>query len=170
MGRDDRLDGRHWQEWEKTVWHLEDQMAVISSGERWQSRLRFPECYSWVLFTSQTVTPLLSFCCFTKPSNLSTQTWGFWVLAHGTEGPGEWIPVEMIKGQGAGIVPWKFQPISSTFTPWKNLISVLFGVAPSPGGLLLSTLAPKWAAFTLTCVLNIVSQYHSYTFHIKIPL
>ncbi len=28
----------------------------------------------------------------------------------------------------------------------------------------------KMASFTLTCVLNIVSQYHSYTFHIKIPL
>ncbi len=35
----------------------------------------------------------------------------------------------------------------------------------SPRVFLLSILAPKWAASTLTCV----PKYHSYTFHIKIP-
>ena len=47
----------------------------------WQSRsrsggeiigTRCPECRRWVLFTCQVVTPSLSFCCFTEPSNLST--------------------------------------------------------------------------------------------------
>ncbi len=137
-------------------------MALTSS--KWT---RF--CHQWVLFTCQFVTLSLSFCCFTKPSHLLTQTRGFCMLAHSARGPGEWIPLEIVC-LWVQILPWKFQPISSTFTPSKSHISVLLGVAPSPGGLLLSTLAPKWAALTLTCVLNIVSQYHSYTFQNKIPL
>ncbi len=53
-------------------------------------------------------------------------------------------------------------------TPSQSQISLLFGMAPSPGAFLLSTLAPKWVA-CVPCVLNIVSQYYIYTFHIKIP-
>ena len=83
----------------------------------------------WVLFTCQSVTLSLPFCCFMERSNLSTQTWGFWVLAHGAGGLGEWIPVEMV-GQGVRILLQKFQPISSTFTPWKSQIPVLFGMGP----------------------------------------
>ncbi len=49
----------------------------------------------------------------------------------------------------------------------SNFSSVWHG--PSPGGLLLSIQAPKWAALILTNVLNIVSQYHIYVSHIKIP-
>ncbi len=44
----------------------------------------------------------------------------FCMLAHSAGGPGEWIPVEMV-GQGVWIPPWKFQQISSMFTPWKRL-------------------------------------------------
>ncbi len=98
-------------------------------GMTWTAS-RFPNCHRWVLFTCQSVTQSLSFCCFTEPSYLSTQTWVFWVPAHDVGGPGEWITVEMLD-QGAGIVPWKFQPISSTFTPSKSH-SVLFGVPPPP--------------------------------------
>ncbi len=128
-----------------------------------------PECHWWVLFTCQIVTPSLSFCCFTEPSNLLAWTRGFCMLAHSVRGPGGWIPLENVC-LWVQIVPWKFQPISFTFTPSKSHLSVLFGVAPSPGGFLLSTLAPKWAVLTLTCVLDIMSQYHIYTFHIKILL
>ncbi len=113
--------------------------------------------------------PVTLFCCFTEASNLLTQTQGFCMLAHSAGGLGEWIPPENVC-LWVQIVPWKFQPISSTFTPSKSQISLLYGMGPPPDGLLLSTLAPKWAAFTLTCVLNFVSQYHSYTVHIEIPL
>ncbi len=59
-------------------------------------------------------------------------------------------PAKMM-GQGAGIVPWKFQSISLTVSPWKSQICV----PPNPVGFILSTLAPKWAAPTL----NLCSQY-----------
>ncbi len=49
----------------------------------------------------------------------TTQTRFFCMLAHSAGGSGEWIPVEMV-GQGVRILPWKFQPISSTFTPLKK--------------------------------------------------
>ncbi len=55
--------------------------------------MRCPECHQWVLFTCQIVTPLLSFCCFTEPSNLSTRTWGFCMLARSVRGPGGFIPL-----------------------------------------------------------------------------
>ncbi len=56
------------------------------------------------------------------------------------------------------------------FYPLKrpDFFSVWHG-PPPPGSFLLSIEAPKWAAWTLTSVLNIVSQHHIYTFHIKIP-
>ncbi len=63
--------------------------------------------------------------------------------------------------------------ISANFIPVYPLKELYFRSVwhdPPPGGLLLSTLAPKWAAFTLICVLNIVSQYRIYTSHINIPL
>ena len=61
----------------------------------------------------------------------------------------------------------RFHPL----LPLQKATFVLCLVCPPPsGGLLLSTLVSKWAAPTLTCVLNIVSQYHSNTFHIKILL
>ncbi len=82
-----------------------------------------------VLFTCQVVTSSLPFCSFTEPSNLSTRTQDFWMLAHGAGGPGEWIPLENVC-LWVQIVQWTFQPISSTFTPSKSHISVLFGVPP----------------------------------------
>ncbi len=65
--------------------------------------------------------------------------------------------VEMI-GLEAGIVPQKFQAILSTFSPSKSHFSVLFGMFPPPGGLLLSILAPKWAALSLTQCLRVPHQ------------
>ncbi len=94
----------------------------------------------------------------------------FLLLAHRAGGPGEWIPLENVC-LWVQILPWKFQFISSMITPWKNQISLLFGMPPPPlVASLFSILVPKWASLTLTCVLNIVSQYQIYTFHIKIPL
>ena len=61
----------------------------------------------WVFFTCQIVTPSLSFCSFTEPSNLSTRTRGFCMLAHGTRGPGKWIPLENVC-LWVRILPWKF--------------------------------------------------------------
>ena len=53
-----------------------------------------------------------------------------------------------------------------TFTPSKSQISLLFGMAPSPGGLLLSTLPPKWAALTLTqCTQHCVPVAHLHIPH-----
>ncbi len=127
-----------------------------------QHEARCPNCHRWVLSTCQVVTPLLSFGCFTERSNLSTQTQGFCMLTHSTGGPEEWILVGMV-GQGVQILPWKFQPISSTFTPSKSHFSFLFGVPPTPGGLLLSILALKWVASTLNlCTQHCVplSQLH----------
>ncbi len=138
-------------------------LITLSSSESWHSGC--PKCRRWVLFTGQVVTPLLTFHCFTKPSNLLTPTWVFCMLAHGAEGPGEWIPWENVC-LWVQILPWKFQPISSTFTPWKSHISVLFGMAPPPGGLLLSILAPKWAALTLTlCTEHCVPVSHLHVPH-----
>ncbi len=115
---------------------------------------RFCDCCWRVLFTCQSVTPLLTFCSFTAHSNLSPKTQNFCMLAHGNRGPREWISVEM-KGLGAGIVPWKFQ------SPWKSQISFLFVTPSSPGGFLLNTLAPKWAALTLTlCTQHCVPVSH----------
>ncbi len=127
----------------------EQENAVINSSSVQIASLRecshplpsCPHCRRRILFTSQIVTLSLSFRCFTRPSNLSTQTRGFCMLTHSAGGPGEWILVKMV-GQGVRILPWKFQPISSMLTPWKSLISLLFGMAPSPGDFLLSTLAP----------------------------
>ncbi len=68
---------------------------------------------------------------FTEPSNLSTRTRGFWVLAHGAEWPGERIPLEMVCLVGR-IPPWKFQAISSAFAPWKSQISSPSGMPPPP--------------------------------------
>ena len=53
------------------------------------------------------------------------------------------LHVEMI-GLVAGIVPYKFQAVSSTFSPAKSQISVLFDMPPPPGGFLLSILVPNW--------------------------
>ncbi len=94
-----------------------------------QHKARCPNCRRHVLFTCQIVTLSLSFCCFTECSNLSTQTWGFCMPVHGTGGPGGCNHVEMIDLE-AGIVPWKFQAISSTFSPSKSHFSVLFGMPP----------------------------------------
>ncbi len=69
-----------------------------------QHKARCPNCRRHILFTCQSVTLSLSFCCFTQPSNLSTWTRGF-------------------------CMPWH----------WPS-------------------------------VLNIVSQYHTYTFQIKFSL
>ncbi len=71
--------------------------------------------------------------------------------------------------RGSGFFCKNFSPFHQCLPPWTSQISLLFGMPPSPNGFLLSTLAPKWAASTLTCVLNIVSQYHTYMFHIKMP-
>ncbi len=58
-------------------------------------------------------------------------------------------------GLGAGVDPRKSQSVSSTFPPWKSQISSLFGMLPPPVGLVLSILAPQWAAPTLNhCTQN----------------
>ncbi len=119
---------RHWQERKMAKADL----IRLSSNERRQSGLstsRCPVCRWWVLFTSQSVTLSLSFCCFTEPSNLSTRRRGFCMLAHSAGQLGGWTPQENVC-LWVQIVPWRFQSISSTFTPWKSHISVLFGVPP----------------------------------------
>ncbi len=70
---------------------------------------------------------------FVASPNLATSRPGHAVV-HGAEGPRGWNHVKMI-GLGAGIVPWKFQAILSTFSLSKSQVSVLFGMAPPPGGL-----------------------------------
>ncbi len=142
---------------------------LFDAGDDDLGCLKFSRLSSLSFVACQSVTLALSFCCFPECSNLSTRTRGFCMPGHSAKGPGEWILVEMM-GQGVWTPPWKFQPISSMFNPWKSQISLLFGMAPSPGGFPLSTLAPKWAAFKLPCVLNIVSKCHIYVFYIKIPL
>ncbi len=94
--------------------HLCDQVTKWRQGE--MAGTRFPECRQWVLFTCQIVTLLLSFCCFTEPSNLSTWTQGFCMLVLGAGGSGEWILLENVSLL-VRILAWKFQAVSSTFTP-----------------------------------------------------
>ncbi len=152
-------DDRNGQDLDCLLSHLCDRVTEQQRGKIVGTRC--PECCRWVLFTYRSVTLLLSFCCFTKPSNLSTQTQGFCMCAHSAGGPRGWILLENVC-LWVQIAPWKFQPISFTFTPWKSHISVLFGIPP-PGGLLLSILAPKWAASTLNlCTQHCVpvSQLH----------
>ncbi len=71
----------------------ENDLVVLTSSE-WT---RFPNCCPWVLFTCQIVTPSLSFCCFTEPSNLSTRTRGFCMLAHSAGGT-LWTPALLSAG------------------------------------------------------------------------
>ncbi len=55
--------------------------------------------------------------------------------------------------------PKQIQPISSTFTPSKSLISSLSGVPPSAPCCLLSTVISKWALTTLNfCTQSLVSD------------
>ncbi len=89
---------------------------------------------------------------------------GFCMIAHSAGGPGEWSLVEMM-GQGAGIVPWKFQCISSTFAPCKSLTFSLFGVPPSPVSLTLSILAPKWAAPTM----KLCTEHCAWVSYVHVP-
>ncbi len=92
------------------------------------------------------------------------QTIGLCVVAHSAGGPGEWNLVEMM-GQGTGIIPWKFPSISSMFAPWKSLIFSLFGAPPSLVGLILSILAPKWAAPTM----NLCTEHCAWVSYLRIP-
>ncbi len=57
--------------------------------------------------------------------------WGFCMPGHGARGPGGCNHVEMI-GLEAGIVPWKFHAIASTFPPLKKpLFSPVWHGPPS---------------------------------------
>ncbi len=77
---------------------------------------RFPDCHWWILFTCQNATLSHSFCYFMECSNVSSRTRGFCMLALGTRGSGEWIPLENVS-LWVWIPPWKFHPISSMFAP-----------------------------------------------------
>ena len=147
LKRSERMGPDHWsqKEWENAVIHS---LSVQFAGLRECSH-PLPSCPD---------------CHGREPSNLATWTQGICMLTHSARGPGEWIPVEMVD-LGVQILPWKFQPISSMFTPWKSLISLLFGMAPSPGDFLLSTLAPKWAALTLT----LYTQHCVPVSHLHVP-
>ena len=72
----------------------------------------------------------------------------------GNDGPGGWNCSMKISVHFISIYPLK----KSNFCPFSPPLVVS----------LLSILAPKWAASTLICVLNIVSKDHIYLFHIKI--
>ena len=138
-----RRDCRHWGEittgtrnqcQKMTQWHL-----PAANGRD------FPTVVDEFCLPVKIVTPSLSFCCFTEPSNLSTRTQGFCKFAHSARGPGEWISLENVCLR-VWILPWKFQVAS-------------FWALQHQNG------QPRhWP-----CVLNIVSQYHIYPFHIKIP-
>ncbi len=78
---------------------------------------------------------------------------------------GEGGTPKRLKIQGAGIVPWKFQCISSTFAPWKSLIFSLFGEPPSPVGLTLSILAPKWAVLTM----KLCTEHCAWVSYVHVP-
>ena len=125
-------DDRNSQDLDCFLSHLCDQVTKRQRGEIIGTR--FLECRWWILFTCQIVTPLVSFCCFTEPSNLST---------------------------------FESRKISADFIlfyPFKqSYFSSVWRAPPPPGGLLLSILAPKWAALTLTqCTHHCVpvSQLH----------
>ncbi len=107
------------------------------------------------------------FCSVTERSNLSTWTWFFACLLKAPEGLGsesQW------KGwaRGSGFPYENFSQNHPLLPPQKAKFLFCMACPPSRWPPL-STRAPKWAASTLTCVLNIVFQYHIYTFHIKIP-
>ena len=120
-----------------------------------------PDYRRWVLFTCQIVTLLLSFCSFTKLSNFSTPDMG---VLHACTTPQGMKPCGN-DGPGGQDCPIKCKSTWSTFTPWKRQISFLFGMLSSPGGFLLSTLAPIWAALTL----NPCSQHCTQVSHLHIP-
>ncbi len=94
---------------------------------------------------------------------------GFVQLVHSTEGPGQWIPVEVMDQEGR-IWTWKFQAISS-FHQWVNPEKANFfslcNMLPWSVGLPLNTVAPKWAAWRWTSVRNIVPKDHIYVFYIE---
>ncbi len=128
--------------------------------QMWQSRSRFPNCRWWVLFTCQSVTLSLAFCSFTECSNLSTRTWGFWVLAHGAGEPRGVDPCGN-GGPGGQDSSVKISDYSIHFYPLKKPNFQPLQHAPSPGGFLLSILALKWAAVTLTlCTQHCVQVSH----------
>ncbi len=58
-------------------WWLALRTSKWSEDCHHQHKARCPNCHQHVLFTCQIVTLLLSFRCFTEPSNPSTRTWGF---------------------------------------------------------------------------------------------
>ena len=134
---------RSWSDSAVTREGCRDQPQLEWMG---QSRSRFPNCYWWVLFICPSVTLLLSSCSFAECSDLSTWTPDFLSSCAFCRRTWGMKPCEN-DGPGAMIVPWKFQAISSTFTPF---ISVLFGMPLTPGSFFLNTLAPKTAASTLT--------------------
>ncbi len=68
-------------------------------------------------------------------------------------------------GSGGPDSPMKISANFIHFYPLKSQISLLFGMAPPPGGLLLSILPPKWAALTLTQC----TQYCVPVAHLHIP-
>ena len=67
---------------------------------------------------------------------------------------------------GLGLSHENFSPFHPLLPPQKAIFQSCLACPPLQ---VPSSLASKWAAFMLTCVLNIVSHYHIYTFHIKIP-
>ncbi len=138
-------------------------MAVINSGKRWQSRSRFPKCCQCVLFTCQIVTPSLSFCCFTEPSNLSTRSACTWcrrtrgVNPCGNDGPGGWDCSMKISVNFIHVYPLKKSYFCSV---WHEPLSRW----PSFEGLLL--LAPKSAGFTFNhCTEHCVPVSHLHVPH-----
>ena len=106
------------------------------------------------------VAPCCSLRNFTEPCNLSTRTQGFCMLVHG-DGGGEAWGVDPT-GNGRPERQDSSMKVSGNFinfSPSKSQVSILFGMPPSPGGFLLSTLAPKWAAWTMKpCTQHCVSR------------
>ncbi len=154
-----------WGQWSGPILSLLRPAIRTAFSRSFWDRWSGPNCRRQVLFTCQIVTPSLSLGCFTERSNLSTRTRRFCMPVYGAGGPGGCNHVEMI-GLETGILSWKFQPIWSTFSPSKSHFSVLFGMAPPPGGLHLSILAPIWAALTLTlCTQHCVPVSHLHVPH-----
>ncbi len=164
----------HILSWQEVIASSMTRPETLNWNWQFRSHSAVDQCWGWdaptvkgdVFCLDWSLTQSLSFWNIKEPGNLQTQTQGLCMFAHGarrlgSESPWKWWAGE---GQDSSMNIWgQFHHLK------KPNFSSLWH-APPPGGLLLSTLAPKWAASTLTCVLNIVSQYQIYTFHIKISL